>query len=566
MSLETNSDEKQQRFAIYTRYSSEMQSDLSLEAQEAYCREAIAKRGGVVVAVYSDSAKTGWSLERDGFNELRMAAERGKFDAVMFWKFDRLARSHDHAVMIKMLLRHEYGLKLYCVEGFSEDENNSAYTSMMEQMLAVFSAFYSKNLSSETKRGKKHRASNGEFNGSIAPIGYDLVTSIHATPDRPAGLYIRPRVAAIVRRAFRLYATGNYSDADIAHWMNQRPILQNLRAGRLPINKEMVRDMLQNRVYTGRVRHTDTIYNGSLGERKASKRHRGEWFEGKHEGFISDDLFEACQSARAGMVRPRHSSSKERVYLLFDRVFCARCISNKSDALADDNYGRMRPKFQKQRGYGYYRCLSHDRGYEKCGQIQVPTHEIDIQVVEILSSMVIPDGFKERVEMAVRNRVENAAALQCMEEIKEIVGRIDFRWEQGFISKEEYVEKRRKLDSEINSLRPIDYDELIEAADLIANFRKYWDSCESVEEIEVARQQLLSKIVERVFVYDSKVIALALYGDFGVILDKNETASYSVAEAIAGNLLANDQLETDSSHFGIDGIRTRDLCLDRAVC
>ncbi|MBK8025772.1 MAG: recombinase family protein [Chloroflexi bacterium] len=106
------------RFAIYTRYSSEMQSELSTEAQEARCRQAIAQRGGVVVKVFSDSAKSGWSLDRDGFIDLRAEAEHNKFDAVMVWKFDRLARHHDHAVMIKMLLRHEYNVKIYCVEGF----------------------------------------------------------------------------------------------------------------------------------------------------------------------------------------------------------------------------------------------------------------------------------------------------------------------------------------------------------------------------------------------------------------------------------------------------------------
>jgi site-specific DNA recombinase len=116
---------KRVRFAIYARYSSEMQNELSLEAQEARCRDEIANRGGAVVAVFRDRERSGWSLDREGFTELRAAAERGRFDAIMFWKFDRLARNHDQAVMIKMLLRHEYGLKLYCVEGFSEDEDDS---------------------------------------------------------------------------------------------------------------------------------------------------------------------------------------------------------------------------------------------------------------------------------------------------------------------------------------------------------------------------------------------------------------------------------------------------------
>jgi site-specific DNA recombinase len=80
------------RFAIYTRYSSDMQNEISLEMQKAMCREAIAKRGGTVIAVYSDSAKSGWSLDRESFMQMRQDAEGGLSDAIMFWKFDRFAR------------------------------------------------------------------------------------------------------------------------------------------------------------------------------------------------------------------------------------------------------------------------------------------------------------------------------------------------------------------------------------------------------------------------------------------------------------------------------------------
>jgi site-specific DNA recombinase len=180
--------QKRLRYAIYARYSSEMQTDLSIEGQVERCRKAIAARGGAVIEVFKDEAISGWSLERGGFQALQAEAARGRFDAVMFWKFDRLARNHDHAVMIKMLLRKQYDLKLHCVEGYSEDDDASAYGAMMEQMLAVFAAFYSRNLSSETKRGKHQRAVRGDFNGSIAPLGYDLVTAKEATEDTPSGV------------------------------------------------------------------------------------------------------------------------------------------------------------------------------------------------------------------------------------------------------------------------------------------------------------------------------------------------------------------------------------------
>jgi hypothetical protein len=97
----------------------------------------------------------------------------------------------------------------------------------------------------------------------------------------------------------------------------------------------------------------------------------------------------------------------------------------------------MRPIFI--RAGIFYRCLAHDRGYEKCGQKAARVTTIDGQLVAILSQLDIPDGFRERVEDAVRNRVENEASLQRMAEVQAIVERIDFSWEQGF------PEKRRQL-------------------------------------------------------------------------------------------------------------------------
>src|SRR5690606_2127620 len=102
----------------------------------------------------------------------------------------------------------------------------------------------------------------------------------------------------------------------------------------------------------------------------------------------------------------------------------------------------------------------------------------------------------------VQNRVENEASLQRMEEVRAIVERIDFSWEQGFLDKEDYLEKRRQLQQEMNALRPVDYDELIEAADLLENFCTYWKACVDVDKPDEARYQLVSKIVDRVFVYN----------------------------------------------------------------
>lgn len=47
-----------------------------------------------------------------------------------------------------------------------------------------------------------------------------------------------------------------------------------------------------------------------------------------------------------------------------------------------------------------------------------------------------------------------------------------------------------------------------------------------------SKKQLLHKIVERVFVYDGQVLAVVLYGDFGVVFGKDDVERESIAEAL----------------------------------
>ncbi len=81
----TEKTTRRMRMAIYCRYSGETQREMSLEDQEIFCRKKIADMGGVVVGVYKDGARSGWSLDREGLNSLRNDAARHKFDAIMFW-------------------------------------------------------------------------------------------------------------------------------------------------------------------------------------------------------------------------------------------------------------------------------------------------------------------------------------------------------------------------------------------------------------------------------------------------------------------------------------------------
>ena len=93
------------------------------------------------------------------------------------------------------------------------------------------------------------------------------------------------------------------------------------------------------------------------------------------------------------------------------------------------------------------------------------------------------------------------------------------------MSKEEYLEKRRQLQQEYDSLRPVDYDELTEAADLLEHFQVYWDECANTPDLREARKQLVAKIVDLRCINDDEIIAIVLHGNFAVVLGENKTAS-----------------------------------------
>jgi hypothetical protein len=124
------------------------------------------------------------------------------------------------------------------------------------------------------------------------------------------------------------------------------------------MDKAIVRDIRQNRTYTRQVCHADTQYSGALGQGKKSNRHRKVWFEGSHEGIISDELFSACQELGATSGGKHAVPSRLNIYIMIDRVYCVRCAINRLSGLIDERYGSI--------------CISSEVGRETIFTIVLP--------------------------------------------------------------------------------------------------------------------------------------------------------------------------------------------------
>ncbi len=259
-----------------------------------------------------------------------------------------------------------------------------------------------------------------------------------------------------------------------------------------------------------------------------------------------------------------------RTYIAQNKVYCARCTAHRPHGLNDELFGKMGAYFHTENGYALYRCKSAMRGYPSCGQSQTKVDDLDSQLVYILTHINIPSDYRRRIEEAVSGRVEHESAFKRMKELEEIVKRMDFRFDQGLVFDwNDFVQQRTQLLKEIESLRPIDFDYLNEAVDLLANFRSYWEACTTMDNPEEARKQLVDKIVDRLFVEEGKIVGLVLYGDFAVLLDgvsEEQKAPDNLSGALASALGNLGILTVIHSQIGTDGDRTRGLCLDRAAC
>ncbi len=132
----------------------------------------------------------------DRGQEVRRDVRRGKFDAIVVHKFDRLARSRRDASIDKSLLRVDLRSKVFSVTELSEDEDSLAGM-LTEGVLELVTDWYSKNLSQETSKGKREKAQQGKHN-NIPPFGYDKT--------KEGVLVVNPHEAEAVKLAFEWHA------------------------------------------------------------------------------------------------------------------------------------------------------------------------------------------------------------------------------------------------------------------------------------------------------------------------------------------------------------------------
>ena len=95
------------RAAVYARYSSDLQSEASIDDQIRLCKERAVRDSMTVADVFTDYAISGGSLSnRPGMLSLMEAAKRREFDVVIAEALDRISRDQEDIAAIYKRLSH----------------------------------------------------------------------------------------------------------------------------------------------------------------------------------------------------------------------------------------------------------------------------------------------------------------------------------------------------------------------------------------------------------------------------------------------------------------------------
>ncbi len=144
------------RIAGYVRVSTDDKQDTGMqrEAIERYAQT----HGHELVEVYDDRGVSGAKASRPGLDRLMEDARRGRFEAVVVWRFDRFARSTVHLLQALQFFR---GLKINFVSLTEGIDTTTPVGEMVFTFLAAVAQFERGLISERVRTGQAHARARG---------------------------------------------------------------------------------------------------------------------------------------------------------------------------------------------------------------------------------------------------------------------------------------------------------------------------------------------------------------------------------------------------------------------
>ena len=338
------------RYAIYARYSSDMQSERSIEDQIRVCREFAERSASPdaarLIETYTDYAISGaHTAGRPALLKLLADAAARRFDTVVAEGLDRISRDQeDIAGLYKRLTFAGIGILTV-----SEGRVDELHIGLKGTMNALFL----KDLAIKVRRGQRGRVEAG-FSAGGRAFGYDVVRELDAKGELVRGKRrINESQAEIVRRIFEEYVAGR-SARTIAAGLNADgipgPTGGEWSASTINGNRARRNGFLYQEAYAGYLVYNRIrmVRDPGTGKRVSRPNPPEDWIvkEAPHLRIVSEDLWDRAQARKARYADRRPETARRAKRLLSGLVGCGVCGGGASIVIP----GRYGCVARRQRG------------------------------------------------------------------------------------------------------------------------------------------------------------------------------------------------------------------------
>jgi len=402
------------RYCLYARKSTEQdeQQALSIDSQIKEMASLATRDGLDVVEVKRESHSAKETDQRPVFNEMLQEMRAGKFNGILTWAPDRISRNAGDLGKVVDLM--DAGV-LMQIQTYSQKFSNNPNEKFLLMILCSQAKLENDNKSINVKRGLRTRAEMGMLPG-WAPIGYLNDTR----SDHKCEYLIDPLRAPVIKLIFEKVGKERWSGVKIYHWLKE-DLKFTTRSG-VSLNLSTLYTILKNPFYCG-------VFEYPRGS--------GNWFVGKHEALISQELFEMV---RKKIVEEHRPQRRTREYAFVRMITCGLCGSGVT---AMEKEKSIKSEGGVIRTYVYYACgRSKDK---RCKNLYVREDNLMEQLAGIIDQVEIDKiGAKHLIQKEVtRFNKLNANVLGTNEKAK--VSDMDIKQYAKYLLEEGSVEEKRAL-------------------------------------------------------------------------------------------------------------------------
>ncbi|MGG7196041.1 recombinase family protein [Clostridium butyricum] len=492
--------------ALYCRVSTPEQAEegYSIEEQERLLRKFCEDNDYTIFKVYSDKGISGKSIKaRPAMKEMLKDADDKKFDMVITWKINRIARNMLNLLQIVDLLeKNNISFKSYS-ENF---ETETPMGKFSLQMMGAVGELERGTIAQNVKMGMLARAREGRWNGNIL-LGYNLKEKSDSTNKKrkDTELVINEVEAEIIKTIFTMYSEGNGYKA-ITSYLNK--FGYTTKRGN-PFSVNAIKDILKNPVYIGKIRY-NVLQNWSE-KRRRHKNANPLIVEGIHEPIIAQELWDKVQKMM--------EDSKGKPSRIYDGEFpltgilkCPVCgsgmvIMRSTNTRKDGTKHRIE----------YYCCGAwKNKGTAVCHSNSINVNKANDYVFNKLSELLNNDKLIKdivvnmnttRKAMVDPSKDELEKILKELEKLEAKKKKVFEAYEEEIITKKDFSDRmadiksrEEMLQQEVNNLKSNILDDGVQEVsyefvrEILSSFSKMLSELPSREQQKKLLHMLISKI------------------------------------------------------------------------